>query len=58
MTAAGAVAWDAARDAARAAARDAARAAAGDAALDAIKPTVEAMQASAIDLLRRMCAAR
>ena len=41
-----------------AAARAAAGAAAGAAALDAIKPTVEAMQASAIDLLRRMCAAR
>jgi hypothetical protein len=68
--AAGDAAWDAAWDAARAAARDAARAAARaaawvaaraaarDAARDALKPTVEAMQTSAVDLLRRMCAAK
>jgi hypothetical protein len=71
--AAGAAAWDAAGAAARAAAGAAARgaagaaarAAAGDAARDAagaaarsrMRPTVEAMQASAVDLLRRMCAA-
>jgi hypothetical protein len=61
-----AAAWDAARaaagDAARAAAWDAARAAAGaaawDAAWDALKPTVEATQASARDLLVRMCSTR
>ena len=55
-------AWDAAGyaagAAARAAAGDAAWAAARDAAGDAIKPTVEAVQASAVDLLRRMCAAK
>jgi hypothetical protein len=52
--AARAAAWDAAGDAARAAARDAAR----DAARAALKPIVEAMQVSAVDLLRRMCALR
>jgi hypothetical protein len=52
--AARAAAWDAARDAAGAAARAAAGAAAGD----ALKPTVEAMQASSLDLLKRMCEAR
>jgi hypothetical protein len=51
-------AWDAAGDAARAAAGDAARAAAGDAARSRLKPIVEAMQASAVDLLKRMCAAK
>ena len=52
-------AWAAARAAARDAARDAAWDAAGDAAWDAagakLVPTVEAMQASAQDLVRRMC---
>jgi hypothetical protein len=60
--AARAAAWDAARAAARAAAwdaawdaaGDAARAAARDAARDRLRPTVEAMQASALDLLDRM----
>ncbi len=56
--AAGAAAGDAARDAAGVAAGDAAGDAAGAAAWAAIKPTVEAMQASAVELLRRMCAAR
>jgi hypothetical protein len=41
--------------AAGAAAGDAAWAAAGDAAGDALKPTVKFLQASAADLLRRMC---
>jgi hypothetical protein len=57
-------AWDAARDAARAAAGDAAWAAAGDAAWaavwaaagDALKPTTEWLQSSAIDLVHRMIA--
>ncbi|CAB4157381.1 hypothetical protein UFOVP679_19 [uncultured Caudovirales phage] len=59
-------AWDAARDAARAAgaaawdaagdAWDAARDAAGDAARAVLKPTVTALQASAVDLVIRMCA--
>jgi hypothetical protein len=57
--AAWAAAWAAAGDAARTAAGDAARAAAwdaaGDAAWAALKPTIEAMQASAQDLVRRMC---
>ena len=61
---AGVAAWDtagdAAGDAAWAAAGDAAWAAAGAAARvaawAALKPTVEAMQASAVDLLKRMCA--
>jgi hypothetical protein len=48
--AARAAAWDAARAAARAAAWDAAR----DAARAALKPTVETLQASALDLLDRM----
>jgi hypothetical protein len=56
--AAGAAAWDAAsaaaRDAASAAAWDAARDAAGAAAGDALKPTVEALQTSALELLNRM----
>jgi hypothetical protein len=52
--AAGAAAWAAAGDAARAAAGDAARAAAGDAAGDALKPTVDALQDSALDLFGRM----
>jgi hypothetical protein len=68
--AAGAAARDAARAAARAAAGDAAWAAAwdaawaaawdaaGDAARSRLAPTVTAMQASAVDLLKRMCAAR
>jgi len=56
--AAGDAAWAAARAAAGAAARAAARAAAGDAAWAALRPTVEVMQASAVDLLRRMCAAK
>ena len=42
----------------RDAAGDAARDAAGDAARSRLRPTVEAMHASAVDLLRRMCAAR
>ena len=57
---AGDVAWDAARAAAgavaRAAAVDAARAAAVDAAGDALRPTVETLQHSALDLLDRMLA--
>jgi hypothetical protein len=58
--AAWAAAWDAAGAAARyaawAAARGAARAAAWDAAEAALRPTVAAMQASALDLVKRMCA--
>ena len=62
--AAGAAAGAAARDAARAAARDAAWAAAGAAAWaaagaaawDVLKPTTEWLQASAVDLVKRMCA--
>lgn len=50
--AARAAAWDAARDAAWAAAR----AAAGDAAWAALRPTVERLQASAMQLLDRMIA--
>jgi len=50
--AAGAAAWDAAWDAAGAAARAAARAAAWD----VLKPTVEALQVSAVDLVERMIA--
>src|SRR6185436_18970972 len=53
--AAGDAAWAAAGDAAWDAAGDAARDAAWDAAWDELKPTVEAMQASAQDLVRRMC---
>jgi hypothetical protein len=53
-------AWDAARaaawDAARAAAWDAAGAAAWDAAGAALAPTVTALQISAVDLVKRMCA--
>jgi hypothetical protein len=49
-------AWDAARAAARAAARDAAGAAARDAARDALAPTTTLLQASAMDLVQRMCA--
>lgn len=49
--AAGAAAWAAARAAAWDAARDAAWAAAGD----ALKPTVEELQQSASDLVRRLC---
>ncbi|WP_193378956.1 hypothetical protein [Sphingobium sp. DC-2] len=64
--AAGNAAWAAARDAAWdaawAAARDAARNAAWDAARDAawaaLKPTVAELQASASDLIERMCALR
>jgi hypothetical protein len=60
--AAGAAAWDAAwaaagaaaGDAAGAAAGDAAWATAGDAAWAVLKPTVETLQASALDLLDRM----
>jgi hypothetical protein len=60
--AAWAAAWDAAGDAAWAAARDAARDAAGAAAgaaaraaaRDALKPTTEWLQASALDLVQRM----
>ena len=44
---AGDVAWDAARAAARVVARAAAR--------DALKPTTTALQASAVDLVKRMC---
>ena len=62
--AARAAAWAAARaaaraaamDAARAAARDAAGAEAGAAAMDALAPTVAALQESAVDLVKRMCA--
>jgi hypothetical protein len=46
----------AAGDAAGAAAWDAARAAAGDAARDALAPTLTALQISAVDLVKRMCA--
>ena len=68
VTAAGDAAGDAARDAARAAARDAARAAARDAARaaagdaawdaawDALQPTTERLQASAVELVKRMAA--
>jgi hypothetical protein len=52
--AAGDAAWAAAGDAAWAAAGAAAWAAAGDAARDALKPTAEILQASALDLLDRM----
>jgi hypothetical protein len=59
--AARAAAWDAAWDAARDAAGDAARAAAWDAAWDAagdaLKPTQTLLQASAGELIERMCAA-
>lgn len=55
-----AVAWDAARDAAWDAARAAAWAAASDAARaaasDALAPTVDALQESACELVRAMCA--
>ena len=54
--AAGAAAWAAAWDAARDAAGDAARDAARDAAGDALRPTVEALQASALELVERMIA--
>jgi len=54
--AAGAAAWDAAWDAARDAARDAAGSAAADAARVDLAPTVAMLQASAQDLVRRMCA--
>ncbi len=54
--AAGAAAWDAAWAAAWAAAWDAAGAAAWDAAWDALKPTTEALQQSAVELVERMCA--
>jgi hypothetical protein len=62
--AASAAAWDAAWDAASAAASVAAWAAASaaawdaarDAARDALRPTVEALQESAVELLREMCA--
>ena len=62
--AAGAAAWDAAGDAARDATRDAAwdaawaaaGAATGVAARDALRPTTIALQGSAADLVRRMCA--
>ena len=53
--AASAAAWGAARDAASAAAWDAAWDAARDAASAAFAPTVTALQASAQELLRRMC---
>jgi hypothetical protein len=56
--AAGAAAWAAAGDTAWAAARDAARDAAWAAARSHFAPTVTAIQASAVDLLKRMCAAR
>ena len=52
--AAGAAAWGAAWDAAWDAAGAAARDAAGDAARDVLQPTIEALQASALDLLDRM----
>jgi hypothetical protein len=54
--AASAAAWDAAWDAAGAAAWDAAGDAAWDAAGDAFAPTVLALQASAVELVRTMCA--
>jgi hypothetical protein len=57
-TAAWNAAWDAAWAAARNAARDAAGVAARDAAMARLRPTVEAMQVSAIDLLKRMCEAK
>ena len=47
-------AWDAARAAAEGAAGDAARDAAGDAAWAALRPTVETLQQSVLDLLDRM----
>ena len=49
-------AWGAARDAARAAAWGAAWGAARAAAGDALKPTTEWLQLSAVDLVKRMCA--
>jgi hypothetical protein len=52
--AARAAAWDAARAAAWDAAGDAAWAAAGDAAWDALAPTVDALQSSAIVLFESM----
>ena len=54
--AAGDAAWDAAGDAARAAAGAAAWAAAGDAARAALAPTVQTLQLSASNLVRRMVA--
>jgi len=50
----GAAAWAAAWDAAWAAARDAAGAAARDAARDALKPTVDKLQATVPELIERM----
>jgi hypothetical protein len=44
--------WDAARDAAWAAARDAAR----DAAWERLRPTMERLEQSAVELVKRMCA--
>ena len=55
-SAAESAAWAAARSAARDAARSAARSAARDAARDAFAPTVAALQESAVDLVKRMCA--
>ena len=55
--AAWAAAWDAARDAAGNAARAAARDAAGAAAGNALRPTVVALQKSALDLVERMLTA-
>ena len=54
--AAGTAAWTAARTAAGDAAWDAAGAAAWDAAGAALAPTVAALQESAVDLVKRMCA--
>src|SRR5262245_15405721 len=59
---AGDAAWDAAWDAARAAAMNAAWAAARNAARNAarakLSPAVESLQASASDLVRRMCSVK
>jgi hypothetical protein len=51
-----AAAWDAVRAAVSAAVSAAASAAARDAVRDALRPTVEALQGSAVELLREMCA--
>ena len=56
--AAGAAAWADARADARAAAWDAARAAAWAAAGKTLAPTVSTLQASAVDLVKRMCAVK
>jgi hypothetical protein len=58
LDAAWAAAWDAALDAALDAARAAARASVGAAARACLKPTTEWLQASAVDLVVRMCAVK